>query len=123
MSTEEVYEDIEPQAQTYGTPGFLVWPYYKPMDGKFSMKVCPAPQFPPYLIKEVTDQKKNKRFSFCGLYTFFVFGWLITHTIGFWSAIRLFINILHQDLARDHIIFFRHMDKLSTLTIGNKNPR
>ncbi|MBK8370741.1 MAG: DUF2309 domain-containing protein [Saprospiraceae bacterium] len=123
-SLRRYVEDIEPQAQTYGTPGFFgVAFYYKPMDGKFSMKVCPAPQFPPYLIKEVTDQKKKQKdFHFADYTHSLFFGWLITHTIGFWSAIRLFINIFTPRLSPATTLSFRHMDKLSTLTIENKNP-
>jgi uncharacterized protein YbcC (UPF0753/DUF2309 family) len=86
-------------AQTYGTPGFFgVAFYYKPKDGKFSMKVCPAPMNPPYLIKEEVDNKKNKKdFHFADYTHSLFFGWLITHTIGFWSAIRLFIKFLRPD--------------------------
>lgn len=105
-SLRRYVEDIEPQAQTYGTPGFWCGLLLQTHGRKVFHEGLSGTTVSPYLIKEVTDQKKNKRFSFCGLYTFFVFGWLITHTIGFWSAIRLFINIFTQDLARrPHYLF------------------
>jgi uncharacterized protein YbcC (UPF0753/DUF2309 family) len=123
-SLRRYVEDLEPQAQTFGTPGFFgVAFYYKPMDGKFSMKVCPAPQFPGYLIKEVTDQRKNKKdFHFADYTHSLFFGWLITHTIGFWSAVRLFLNIFIPRLSPATTLSFRHMNKFSTLTIENKGP-
>ncbi|MBK9568278.1 MAG: DUF2309 domain-containing protein [Saprospiraceae bacterium] len=122
-SLRRYVEDIEPNAQTYGTPGFFgVAFYYKPKDGKFSMKVCPAPMSPPYLIKEEVDNKKNKKdFHFADYTHSLFFGWLITHTIGFWSAIRLFINIFTPKLSPATTLSFRHMDKFSKLTIENQN--
>jgi uncharacterized protein YbcC (UPF0753/DUF2309 family) len=122
-SLRRYVEDIEPRAQTYGTPGFFgVAFYYKPKDGKFSMKVCPAPMNPPYLIKEEVDNKKNKKdFHFADYTHSLFFGWLITHTIGFWSAIRLFINIFTPRLSPATTLSFRHMDKFSKLTIENHN--
>jgi uncharacterized protein YbcC (UPF0753/DUF2309 family) len=122
-SLRRYVEDIEPRAQTYGTPGFFgVAFYYKPKDGKFSMKVCPAPMNPPYLIKEEVDNKKNKKdFHFADYTHSLFFGWLITHTIGFWSAIRLFINIFTPRLSPATTLSFRHMDKFSKLTIENQH--
>jgi uncharacterized protein len=122
-SLRRYVEDIEPNAQTYGTPGFFgVAFFYKPKDGKFSMKVCPAPMNPPYLIKEEVDNKKNKKdFHFADYTHSLFFGWLITHTIGFWSAIRLFINIFTPRLSPATTLSFRHMDKFSRLTIENHN--
>ena len=123
-SLRRYIEDIYPDAQTYGTPGFFgVAFYYKPMNGKFSMKVCPAPQNPKYLVKEELDNKKNtKDFHFADYTHSLFFGWLITHTIGFWSAIRLFINIFTPRLSPATTLSFRHMDKFSKLTIENDNP-
>ena len=117
-------EAVSPGAKTYGTPGFFgVAFYYKPMDGKFSMKVCPAPQNPGYLVKEELDNKKNKKdFHFEDYTHSLFFGWLITHTIGFWSAIRLFINIFTPRLSPVTTLSFRHMDKFSRLTIETDNP-
>lgn len=122
-SLRRYVEEIEPKAQTYGTPGFFgVAFYYKPKDGKFSMKVCPAPMNPPYLIKEEVDNKINKKdFHFADYTHSLFFGWLITHTIGFWSAIRLFINIFTPRLSPATTLSFRHMDKFSKLTIENHN--
>jgi uncharacterized protein len=123
-SLRRYVEEICPHAQTYGTPGFFgVAFYYKPMNGKFSMKVCPAPQNPKYLIKEDIDKKKSaKDFHFADYTHSLFFGWLITHTVGFWSAIRLFINIFTPRLSPATTLSFRHMDKFSKLTIENNDP-
>lgn len=120
-SLRRYVEEIDPDAKTYGTPGFFnVAFYYKPMNGKFSMKVCPAPQEPKYLIKEELENKVNKKdFHFSDRTHSLFFGWLITHTIGFWSAIRLFINIFTPKLSPATTHSFKHMDKFSKLTIEN----
>ena len=122
-SLRRYVEELDPNAQTYGTPGFFgVAFFYKPMNGKFSMKVCPAPLNPKYLIKEEVDNKKNnKDFHFANYTHSLFFGWLITHTIGFWSAIRLFINIFTPRLSPATTLSFRHMDKFSKLTIENQD--
>lgn len=120
-SLRRYVEDQDPDAETYGTPGFFnVEFYYKPMDGNFSMKVCPAPMSPKYLIKEEIDNKVNKKdFHFANYTHSLFFGWLITHTIGFWSAIRLFINIFTPRLSPATTFSFRHMDKFSRLSVEN----
>jgi uncharacterized protein len=120
-SLRRYVEDLDPNAETYGTPGFFnVEFYYKPMDGNFSMKVCPAPMSPKYLIKEEIDNKVNKKdFHFANYTHSLFFGWLITHTIGFWSAIRLFINIFTPRLSPATTFSFRHMDKFSRLSVEN----
>jgi uncharacterized protein YbcC (UPF0753/DUF2309 family) len=123
-SLRRYIEDTDPSAVTYGTPGFFgVAFYYKPMNGKFSMKVCPAPQNPKFLIKEQSENKKNEKdFHFANYTHSLFFGWLITHTIGFWSAIRLFFNIFIPRLSPATSLSFRHMDRFSKLSIENQSP-
>jgi uncharacterized protein YbcC (UPF0753/DUF2309 family) len=107
-------ESIDPSVETYGTPGFFgAAMYYKPMDGKFTMKVCPAPMQPNHVVKEVNDKKTSKKdFHFSNHTHSLLFGWIITHTLGFWSAIRLFINIFLPKLSPATTHSFQHMDKL-----------
>lgn len=121
-SLRRYVEDEDPRAQTFGTPGFFgVEFYYKPMDGKFTMKVCPAPVTPKYLVKEISDNRKNKKdFHFSEHTHSLVLGWLVTHTIGFWSAVRLFINIFTPRLSPATTLSFRHMDKFSKLSVENQ---
>jgi len=117
-------EKFDPNCETFGTPGFFgVEFFYQPEDGKFYTKLCPAPVTPKYLIKEAGSKKKrgmdmhfNKHSqSFHG-------GWLISQTLGFWSAVRLFINIFRPTMSPATASSFRHMDKFSKLTIENKHP-
>src|SRR6478609_7237651 len=48
-------------------------------------------------------------------------GWLIAQTLGFWSALKLFINIFRPTMSPATASSFRHMDKFSKLTIQNKS--
>jgi len=116
-------EKFDPHCETFGTPGFFgVEFFYQPEDGKFYTKLCPAPVTPKYLIKEAGSKKKRgtdvhftkHAHSFHG-------GWLISQTLGFWSALRLFINIFRPTMSPATASSFRHMDKFSRLTIENKN--
>lgn len=110
-------EDI--RSKTYGTPGFFgAAIYYKPMHGKFSMKVCPGSIKPQHLIKEYSETKMSEKdFHFSNRTHSLLLGWVITHTIGFWSAIRLLINIFLPKLSPATTHSFRHMDRFSKLTI------
>lgn len=112
-------ESADPTAQTYGTPGFFgIDAYFKPMDSKYYMKICPAPLKPQYIIKEYSEQKTQSRDFHLERFTHsLIFGWLITHSIGFWSAIRLFINIFIPRLSPATTYSFRHMTHDSKLTV------
>jgi uncharacterized protein len=123
-SLRRYLEKFDPNCETFGTPGFFgVEFFYQPEDGKFYTKLCPAPVTPKYLIKEEGSTKKrgmdvhfNKHSqSFHG-------GWLISQTVGFWSAARLFFNIFRPTMSPATASSFQHMDKFSTLTIENKHP-
>ena len=117
-------ERIDPACETFGTPGFFsVEFFYQPEDGKFYTKLCPWPVTPKFLIKEVdSTAKREKDFHFSKNTHSLVGGWLITHSIGFWSALKLFINIFKPSMGPATASSFRHMDKFSKLTIENKSP-
>lgn len=118
-SLRRYIEGEDRTSKTYGTPGFFGAPiFYKPMHGKFLMKVCPGPIQPRHLVKEYSETKKNEKdFHFSDRTHSLLFGWLITHTIGFWSAIRLFIQIFLPRLSPATTHSFQHMDRFSKLTI------
>ena len=117
-------EDLDPACQTYGTPGFFgVEFFFRPENGKFLTKLCPAPVTPGYVIAEehstvrqISDPHFRK--STHGLFR----GWLISQTLGFWSAVKLFLNVFRPSMGPAVSYSFRHMDKASTLTI-NHRPR
>ena len=114
-------EHLDPFCQTFGTPGFFgVEFYFQPLDGKFYTKVCPAPMFPKYLIKEVGNSgKRDTDLNFTkhshGLFR----GWLITYTLGFWDALKLVWNIFRPTMSPATATSFKHMDKQAKLTIEN----
>lgn len=117
-------EQIDPCCDTFGTPGFFnVEFFYQPERGKFFTKLCPAPVIPRYLIKEKGSRKKHERDVHLARHSHGLFrGWLISQTLGFWSALKLFINIFKPSMSPATASSLRHMDKRSTLTIECKHP-
>ncbi len=117
-------ETEDPACETFGTPGFFgVEFYFQPDHGKFYTKLCPAPVNPKYLIKEVGVKRKNEKDAHFTKHSHSLFrGWLITQTLGFWSALRLFINIFKPSMGPATASSFKHMDQYSKLTIENKKP-
>lgn len=122
-SLRRYLEKFDPACETLGTPGFFgVEFFYQPEDGKFYTKLCPAPVTPRHLIKEVgTKKKREKDIHFSKHSHSFYSGWLITQTLGFWSALKLFLNIFSPSMSPATASSFKHMDKFSRLTIENNN--
>lgn len=117
-------EQLDPQCETFGTPGFFnVEFYYQPENGKFYTKLCPWPVTPKYLIKELDGKsKREKDVHFSKRTHSLLGGMLITHTIGFWSALKLFVNIFKPSIGPATASSFQHMDKSARLTIENQDP-
>jgi len=124
FSLKRYLETLDPKAKTHSTPGFFnVEFYFQPEHGKFNTKVCPAPLTPKYLIKELdTTGKRDTDVHFTKHSNSLLSGWLISQTLGFWSAMKLFINIFKPSISPATSYSFRHMDKNAKLTIENKNP-
>ena len=116
-------EHADPRCETFGTPGFFgVEFYFQPEHGKFYTKLCPAPVTPKYLIKELETKNKRETDPYFSKHSHsFYSGWLISQTLGFWSALKLFINIFRPTMSPATASSFRHMDKYSKLTIQNKS--
>lgn len=117
-------EHVDPACETFGTPGFFnVEFYYQPENGKFYTKLCPWPVTPKYLIKEIDAKAtREKEVHFSKRTHSLMTGMLITHTLGFWSALKLFINIFKPSMGPTTASSFRHMDKFARLTIENRSP-
>lgn len=117
-------EKVDPLADTYATPGFFSAEFFfQPEGGKFYTKVCPAPMTPKYLIKEYeTKEKRETDVHFSKHSHSFYGGWLISQTIGFWSAFKLFWNIFRPTVSPATALSFRHMERSSQLTIEHKGP-
>ncbi|MBY0385028.1 DUF2309 domain-containing protein, partial [bacterium] len=94
--------------------------FYQPENSFHVTKLCPAPVTPTYLIKQTNTQIKRQRdlhldsssHSFLG-------GWLISQSLGFWSAFKLFLNIFKPSISPATATSLRHMDKVSKLTVEN----
>lgn len=112
-------ESFDPNCETYGTPGFFnVEFFYQPVGGKFLTKLCPAPVTPNYLIKEIgegIERKKDLHFSKHN-HNFYT-GWIMSQTLGFWSAIKLFATIFKPSMSPATASSLRHIDKVSKLKI------
>ncbi len=112
-------EKLEPACETFGTPGFFsVEFYYQPVGGKFYTKLCPAPITPKYLIKEEGSEKNLETdLHFSKHSHSFYTGWLFSQTIGFWSAVKLFISLFKPSMSPATASSLKHVDKFSTIRV------
>lgn len=117
-------EMLAPACQTFNTPGFFgVEFYYKPVHSNSITKQCPAPVTPKYLIKEIgASPKSEKDIHFSGNTDGLFRGLLISQTVGFFSALKLALNIFRPSFSPATSASFRHMDEVSTLTVENQSP-
>lgn len=122
-SIRRYVEKQDSSCQTFGTPGFFgVEFFYKPEHGNSITKQCPAPVTPKFLVKEVgTTEKKDTDVHFTKHSHTLFRGWLISQSLGFWSAVKLALNIFKPSMSPATSSCFRHMDPLSQLTIENKD--
>ncbi len=122
-SLRRYLEKFDPACETFGTPGFMGAEFYfQPEGGKFYTKVCPAPVMPKFLIKGFGNKNKRETDAhFTKASHSFYSGWLISQTLGFWSAVKLFINIFRPSMSPATASSFQHMHSSSSLTIENKN--
>ncbi|OYU95589.1 MAG: DUF2309 domain-containing protein [Bacteroidetes bacterium B1(2017)] len=122
-SIRRYVEQEDPNCATYGTPGFFnVEFYFQPEQGKFYTKLCPAPMYPKYLIKEsgskqVREIDPNFSKHSHSLHS----GWLISQTLGFWSALKLMMNIFRPQASPASASSFKHMDRNATLSVENRH--
>ncbi|MBX7205078.1 MAG: DUF2309 domain-containing protein [Bacteroidia bacterium] len=118
-SLRRYMEKLDGSCETFGTPGFFgVEFFYKPEHGKFTTKLCPAPVTPKYLIKEIDSTHKHEEDLHLTKHSHSLLsGWLISQTLGFWSALRLFFNIFKPAMSPATATSFRHMDQFAKLTI------
>lgn len=113
----------DPNCETFGTAGFFgVEFYFQPVNGNFYTKVCPAPVTPKYLIKEIAAETKRASDAHFTKHSHsFWGGWIISQTLGFWSALKLAINIFKPGLSPATSVSFRHMNQHASLTIENSS--
>jgi uncharacterized protein YbcC (UPF0753/DUF2309 family) len=118
-SLRRYLENEDPSCYTYGSPGYFgVEFYFQPVDGKFMMKLCPAPVHPNYLVKEVSSDAKRLKDYHLGKEAHSMHGgWLISQTLGFWSALKLAVNVFNPKFQPGSSSSFSHMSKSSELQI------
>jgi uncharacterized protein YbcC (UPF0753/DUF2309 family) len=121
-SLRRYVENIDKGSETYATAGYFNVEFYFQSDGgKFYSKLCPASVTPKHLIKEENRGYKHKKdIHFTKHSHSIVGGWLLSQSVGFWSAIKLFISIFKPSLSPATSYSFHHMNKHSSLTIENK---
>lgn len=112
-------EHVDNQASTYGTAAFFNFEFfYQPVNGKFFTKLCPAPVTPKFLIKEEQRKKKHaKDLHYHKRSHSLLFGWIISQTLGFSSALKLFLNIFKPTMSPATSASFKHLHKKSKLII------
>jgi len=112
-------EALAPDSQTYGTAGFFnVAFYFQPEHGKFYTKVCPAPVTPKHLIKESESSVRHETDAHFHRHSSgIVGGWIISQTLGFWSAIKMAIGIFRPAESPAMVSSFKHMDPQGKLSI------
>jgi len=116
-------EHLDKNAVTFGTAAFFNFEFfYQPVDGKFFTKLCPAPMTPTFLVKEEHRKKKHaKDFHYHKRSHSLFFGWIISQTLGFSAALKLFINIFKPTMTPATSASFKHLNKKSKLHIENKD--
>ena len=121
-SLRRYLEAQDPHCQTFATAGFFgVEFYYQPEGGKFFTKACPAPVTPKYLIREFESRGQRKKEAHFSKQAHALHsGWLISQTLGFWSALKLFADIFRPTMAPAAASSLKHMDKFSQLTIEHQ---
>jgi uncharacterized protein YbcC (UPF0753/DUF2309 family) len=115
-------ELINPNCQTFGTPAhFSIVTKFKPENAKLSTQICPAPFNPRHLIKEKDRcDKQRKDIHFQSDSHKFIQGFIISQTVGFWSSIKLLLNIFNpKESAAQYSATSDHMDYKSTLIYEN----
>lgn len=114
-------EFLEPKASTFGTAAFFNFEfYYQPVNGKFYTKLCPAPVTPKYLIKELPRKKKPSKDLHYNKHSHsLLFGWIISQTLGFSAAFKLFLNIFKPTMSPATTSSFKHLSIKSELVIEN----
>ncbi|MBC6996606.1 DUF2309 domain-containing protein [Lewinella lacunae] len=117
-------EEVDPNCQTLGAPGFFgAAIYFQPFGGKFYQKNCPAPVTPRHLIKEIeaTTERGQEHFHGKASHSFFR-GALAAFSLGLWAGIRLVLDQFRPQMRPDIADAFSHMDINGKLLIENVDP-
>lgn len=115
-------EYIADDCETFGAPGFFgVEFYYKPIGAKFKDKLCPAPVYPRYLIKEYDAHDHHQQDIMFNKSIFtLVHGFIITIGLGLSSIWKLLQIIFMPKMSPSISDAFSHMNNYSKLTVVNQ---
>ena len=118
-SLRRYIEQLDPLCETFGTPGFFgVEFFFEPSPQSPYQKQCPAPVDPGYLIKATGEATRTTAgVYFPGRADSLLRGWLISQTIGFWAAFRLFLNIVIPSFGLVSTSLFGRKQRDSRLTV------
>lgn len=118
-SLRRYIEHEDRDCETFGTPGFFNSEfYYAAQNSKTLAKLCPAPQYPRYLIKESgISRSPQHEIHFHKYSNSLIIGWVISQTVGYLSVLRLLISIFRPSLSSFVNHSFRHINRESTLKI------
>lgn len=110
-------EFLEPECRTYSTAGFFNLDFYfRPENSLHSTKVCPAPVTPNVMVKEFeSDKRLHSDLHFHSHTHGVVGGWILSQTIGFWSALKLAGGIFRPSPTSQMVSSFHHMDEKGQL--------
>lgn len=85
---------IEPECQTFGTPGFFGLPFYfLQNEGHLHSKACPAPVQPEIIVLEKKEGKRQKDAHVHHLSHDFTKGWIISNLVGIVFGFKLLLNL------------------------------
>jgi uncharacterized protein YbcC (UPF0753/DUF2309 family) len=118
-SLRRYLERMDEKCATYGTPGYFgVEFYFRPSNGKFTTKACPAPVTPKFVVEEAGTNNALPSDAIYTKHSHKPFrGWLISQTLGFSAAFKLFLNIFRPSISPATAYSFRHMDRHATLSV------
>jgi uncharacterized protein YbcC (UPF0753/DUF2309 family) len=118
-SLRRYMEAEDPTCETFSSAGhFNLEFFFQPEGGKFHTKVCPAPANPKILVKEFENNFRNQKdIHFSKSNHGFFGGIVVTAVVGWWSAVKLALNIVHPQLSPLTSASSKHMDPASSLQI------
>ena len=116
-------EAVDKKAETFGAPGFFGVEFYFQQEGsRFYDKLCPAPVTPKYLIKEYNAKTIRKdELIYTKLTHGILSGFILSISFGFWALAKKVQLLFSPKMSPAISNAYGNMDKLSALTIENKN--
>lgn len=123
-SIRRYFEEVDPNCETYGAPGFFgVSIYFQPFGGKFFEKNCPVPITPKHVIQELEAKTPHGSVPFHDKHshTFFRGLWC-SLSLGLTSGARMILDLFRPTMRADIADAFAHMDMNGKLHIECDDP-